>query len=95
MQPGQALALAEHGQHVEDRGEVVRPVSAARSGCATLPSLTPVALGEGAHRLLGRLGAPRLDALEFFRDAGQQLARFGRQQRRGLVVERRAAGRRR
>ena len=32
-------------------GEVVRPVSAARNGCATAPSLTPLALGEGAHGL--------------------------------------------
>ena len=38
-------------------GEVARPVSAARSGCATWPSLTPAALGNLPHRLLRRLGA--------------------------------------
>ena len=39
-------------------------MSAARSGCATLPSLQPCLLGIGAHGRLERLRRPGLDAFE-------------------------------
>ena len=68
LQPAEALALAQHRQHVEDRGEVVRPVSAARSGWATLPSLTPLRSAKARDGLFGRLGVPGLDRAEVFRD---------------------------
>ena len=37
----QGFLAAKHLEHIEDAGEVDRPVSAARSGCATLPSFSP------------------------------------------------------
>ena len=72
-------------------GEVVRPVSAARSGCATLPSFTPLRLRDLADRL------PRATAASQFASAAkrvvgacEQRPSVRRQQRRcGLVdVER-------
>ena len=61
LQPAQALALAQHRQHVEDR----RGCGAARQCCAQrlgdAAELDPFALGKGADRLFGRLGAPGLD----------------------------------
>ena len=56
-------------------GEVARPVSAARSGCASLPSFTPSALGNLPHRLLSRLGGPVVEPDKRLVDAGRASAR--------------------
>ena len=48
-------------------GEVVRPVRAARNGCATDAELDAASLGEGAHGRFGALRVPWLDRLELAR----------------------------
>ena len=75
-------------------GEVVRPVSAARSGCATLPSLTPRSLGKAAHGLLGRLRRSRARPRRDHRRVSPSSARASRLSSAGALSSGPAGGRR-
>ena len=69
-------------------GEVVRPGERGAQRLGDAAELDPFALGKGADRLLGRLGGPGLDRSRGLpRQLAEQTAGFGREQRRGLVVE--------
>src|SRR5262245_26792836 len=88
LQTTQALALTQHCEYVEDRGRG-RPAgkrSAQRLRDAT--ELNSLALGKGAHGLLGRLGAPGLDRLEVSRKVAEERARICGQQARRVVIKR-------
>ena len=56
-QSRQRLLPAERGKHIENAGRVVVPVSAARRGCASLPSLSPL-LRQISDRRLERRRRP-------------------------------------
>ena len=76
-------------------GDVVRPVSAARNGCATAPSLAPCARRRCAHGLFGRRRRPWLDRGRVRRRYRASSAlRLRCQQGLRLVVQTESAGRR-
>ena len=68
-------------------GEVVRPVSAARSGWATAPSLAPRCSANVRTACSVPSRGPGLDLRQIGCRPAQQVAGFGRQQRLGLVIQ--------
>ena len=80
-EPGKAFLPSQHRQHVENPGEVVRPVSATRSGWATAPSLRLLASAKAAHGGFGGFRGPWRDRLQRRAKPADQFAVFRRQQR--------------